>query len=82
MNTFWFIDPVTDTDMIVEVLCDNNFKKSDITNVEKKMNRPRNYQQSDDAADDEQKFISLPSIKGTSGTLKRIYATHKIKCSF
>ena len=27
------------------------------------MDRPRNDQQSDDAADDEQKFISLPYIK-------------------
>ena len=42
------------------------------------MDRPRNDQQSDDAADDEQKFI----IKGTSETLKCIFATHKIKCSF
>ena len=46
------------------------------------MERPRNDQQSDDAADDEQNFISLPYIKGTSETLKRIFATHKIKCSF
>ena len=30
------------------------------------MDRPRNDQQSDDAANDEQKFISLPYIKGTS----------------
>ena len=62
--------------------CDNDFKKSDITKVKKKMDRPRNDQQSDDAADDEQKFISLPYIKGTSETLKRIFATYKIKCSF
>ena len=40
------------------------------------MDRLRNYQQSDDAADDEQKFISLPYIKGTSETLKRIYLQH------
>ena len=33
-------------------------------------------------ADNEQKFISLPYIKGTSETLKPIFATHKIKCSF
>ena len=46
------------------------------------MDRPRNDQQTDDAADDEQKFISLPYIKGTSEILKRIFATHKIKCSF
>ena len=40
------------------------------------MDRPRNDQQSDDAvADDEQKFISLLYIKGTSETLKRIFAT-------
>ena len=62
------------------MLCDNYFKKSDITKVKKKMDRPRNDQQSDDAADNEQKFISLPYIKGTSETLKRIFATHK--CSF
>ena len=68
--------------VIVKVLCDNDFKKSDITKVKKKMNRPRNDQQSDDAADDEQKFISLPYIKGTSETLKCMFATHKIKCSF
>ena len=64
------------------MLCDNDFKKRDITKVKKKMDRPRNDQQSDDAADNEQKFISLPYIKGTSETLKRIFATHKIKCSF
>ena len=63
---------------MVKVLCDNDFKKSDITKVKKKMERPRNDQQSDDAADDEQNFISLPYIKGTSKTLKRIFATHKI----
>ena len=33
-------------------------------------------------ADDEQKFISLPYREGTSETLKPIFATHKIKCSF
>ena len=46
------------------------------------MDIPRNDQKSDNAADDEQKFISLPYIKGTSKTLKRIFATHKIKCPF
>ena len=62
---------------MVKVLCDNDFKKSDITKVKKKMERPRNDQQSDDAADDEQKFISLPYIKGTSETLKAyIYLQH------
>ena len=64
------------------MLCDNNFKKSDITKVKKKVDRPINDQQSDDAADDGQKFISLPYIKGTSETLKCMFATHKIKCSF
>ena len=39
-----------------------NFKKSDITKVKKKMDRPRNDQQSDDAADIEENFISLPYI--------------------
>ena len=33
-------------------------------------------------ADDEQKFISLSYIKGTSEKLKRIFAIHKIRCSF
>ena len=46
-----------ENERIVKVLCDNDFKKSDITKVKKKLDRPRNDQQSDDAADDEQKFI-------------------------
>ena len=58
------------------VLCDNGIKNSAITKVKKKMDRLRNDQQSDDAADDEQKFISLLYIKGTSETLKRIYLQH------
>ena len=70
-----------ENERIVKVLCDNDFKKSDITKVKEKMDRPRNDQRSDDAADNEQKFISLPYIKGTSETLKRIFATHKIKSS-
>ena len=64
------------------MLCDNDFKKNDITKVKKKIGIPRNDQQSDDATDDEQKFISLPYIKGKSETLKSIFATHKIKSSF
>ena len=38
-----------ENERIVKVLCDNDFKKSDITKVKKKMDRPRNEQRSDDA---------------------------------
>ena len=52
-----------ENERMVKVLCDNDFKKSDITKIKKKMDKPRNNQHPDDAADDEQKFISLPYIK-------------------
>jgi len=69
---------------IITVLSENDYAKSAILNVKRKVQRGNTGRQvSENAADTEpSKFISLPYIPGTSETLRRIFSNHKIKCAF
>ena len=74
-----------ENDRIVKVLSENDYDKKSIFKVKRKVQsaRTNNIAVSDDAADTEPtKFLSLPYIPGTSESLRRILASHKIKCAF
>jgi len=74
-----------ENDRIVKVLSENDYDKKSIFKVKRKIQsaRTNNITVSDNAADTEPtKFLSLPYIPGTSESLRRILASHKIKCAF
>ena len=69
----------------MKVLSENDYDKKSIFKVKRKVPsvRTNNITVSDNAADTEPtKFLSLPYIPGTSESLRRILASHKIKCAF
>ena len=74
-----------ENERIVNVLMENDYKKSTIMTVKRKIEKVRVEQpmQTDDGTNAETtKYLSIPYIPGTSETLRRIFSKHNIKCSF
>ena len=73
-----------ENERIINVLLENDYKKSAIMTVKKRIEKSRQQQtlQTDETNVDTQKYISIPYIPGTSETLRRIFSKHNIKCTF
>ena len=75
-----------ENERISNVLSENGYSVGAIKRVRQKLSRPNVQQDAEQTGQTEQveqtRYISIPYIAGTSETLRRVFASHNIKCAF
>ena len=71
-----------ENDRIMNVLQSNDYSQHTISKVKQKLKRKSRSPNNNEPVDEHVGFINLPYIAGTSETLRRIFAKHKIRSTF